>query len=58
MTQRYKITCEVTVSVDDIPMPKEMMEEFFIIMLQRMFNTQKQGQQQKVIKVVSLDTKE
>jgi len=28
MTQIYKITCELTIPVGDIPMPKEMMDEF------------------------------
>jgi len=29
MTQVYKITCELTIPVGDILMPKEIMDEFF-----------------------------
>jgi hypothetical protein len=36
MTQKYKITCELTVKVDDIPVPREMADEFFIRMLEIM----------------------
>lgn len=36
MTQIYKIMCELTIPVVDILRPKEMMDEFFTVMLQRM----------------------
>lgn len=53
MTQTYKITCEVTVSVGDIPMSKNLSEQFFTRMLQEMFK----GQQLKILDVARIDAK-
>lgn len=50
MTQKYKIICEVIVSVDDVPIPQDISEGMFTRMLQNNFK----GHRVKVLNVVQL----